>query len=157
MPSRHGTLAQKLIDHLNNNWPEKPENTSIIRSHDYVHLVKELTDEQQAIIAVIVPRISATIGDRGSDTDDIPVFVCVVANLDDIETATVDVWDEHAESCRDSLRKRSLSKLDLGNGNEARRRGTVNLTTTYDADFLDANEVFFAVMAMKYLIDVDVK
>ncbi len=156
MASRHGQLAQALVDHLENNWVDKPANTSIVRSHSYNHLVKNLTGTESAFIAVIVPNTQSAIGDRGTDIDDVPVFVCVVANLADIEVATVDVWDEHAESCRDSIRNRSLSSITLSGGSVAKRQGSINLTTTYDADFLDQESFLFAVMDMRYLIDVDV-
>lgn len=154
--SRHAALAQAIVDHLDGTWADKPASASIVRSFNYEHLIKDLDDDAESIVAVITPRIASDLASRSSDHDTVTVYVCVLAALPNISVATVDAWDVIAESCRDALRSRTLKAIDLGSDLTARRIGSAGLPTPYDADYLSDSEVFFAVIELTYQIHVEV-
>jgi len=154
--TRHATLAQAIVTHLDATWSDKPASASIVRAYNYEHLIKDLSDDDESVIAVITPQISTESQGRAGDRDTLPVFVCVLASLADSVTATIDAWDVIAESCRDTLRSHTLKAIDLGSGVTARRVESAELPTPYDADYLDGSNLFFALIEMEYTIFVEV-
>lgn len=154
--SRHAALAQAIVDYLDDTWTDKPASASIVRSYDYEHLVKDLDDDAQSVIAVITPRIGSEFACRGADHDTVTVFVCVLASLANTAAATVDAWDLVTESCRDALRSDTLKAIDIGSSRLAKCLTRPSLPTPYDADYLNGSHVFFSVIETEYQIFVEV-
>jgi hypothetical protein len=154
--SRHATLSQAIVDHIDSVWADKPAGMTVVRAYDYDHLIKDLDDDTESIVAVITPRIGTETSSRKTDRDTLPVFVVMLATLADSAIATVDVWDLLMESLRDSLRSRTLAGIDLGSGVTARRVDSVELPTPYDADYIDASNLFLGVAESEYTISIDV-
>ena len=155
--SRHATLAASLVTHLGASWSDKPAGLSVVRAYDYDHLIKDLSDDSESIVAVITPRIGTETSSRRTDRDTVPVFVVLLASLADATLASVDPWDLLAESMRDSLRSRTLAAVDLGGGVTARRVDSVEMPTPYDADYIDASNLFLSVAECEYTISIDVE
>lgn len=154
--SRHKTIAQDVVDFLDANWTSKPSNAQIVRADSFDAAVRDLSEDSDAFIPVIVPRVDSEFGSRDTDICEVPVFVCVVASVPGKDSDKVDAWDFKAEQAADVLRDRKLRSLVLSNGVKASMKGTVSVPTTADADFLYGNEIFFSVIEMRYQYSVSV-
>lgn len=153
----HKEIAADVVQFIDDNWSNKPAGTTVSRAGSFEAALKTVEDDAGSRVVVIVPRVNAVFGSRGSDEIDVPVYVCVIAGVPGLEADDVDAWDGRAWEVRQVLADRALKKLSLLSGTiEATRRGTVSIPTTADADMLYTSEIFFGVLEMRYTFSVDV-
>lgn len=131
-------------------WVSLPSGFTVERVYSSEQYVGGWAD---AAAGRILVQVSASDSKRGrkADDDDVTIAVIYLAKLNGIGQAELDTHDGQANALRDLLRQQNV--LDIGSLQGAGRISTL-LPTPYAAELVRKGEIFAAVIATTYRINV---
>jgi len=152
--SRHKDIAEE-VKQVVEAWASVNWVAATVRRGWLVEELGSLVNDEDPIVLAVIPTTvtdnSDVQGSRGSDGDLIDVSIVVMGRADGIANSDLDDIDDKTEQLRDHVRKFRSASV----GGYDFQLESIALTTAFDHESLNQQELWASLIVAQYSVDVD--